>query len=87
MIVVHGGAWAIPDALAQASVEGVKAAALAGSAVLKTGGTALDAVERAVRAMEDDPVFDAGQCVFDSVQVFVQTDLKHSFFRRDIFMK
>ncbi|XP_066536060.1 isoaspartyl peptidase/L-asparaginase [Hoplias malabaricus] len=60
VIVVHGGAWAIPDALAEASVAGVKAAALAGIGVLKRGGRALDAVEDAVRKMEDDSVFDAG---------------------------
>ena len=29
VLVVHGGAWAIPDVLAEASVEGVKAAARA----------------------------------------------------------
>ncbi|XP_072534518.1 isoaspartyl peptidase/L-asparaginase [Salminus brasiliensis] len=60
VIVVHGGAWAIPDAFAEASVAGVKAAAQAGSEVLKRGGSALDTVEVAVRTMEDDPVFDAG---------------------------
>ncbi|KAG9275590.1 isoaspartyl peptidase/L-asparaginase-like [Astyanax mexicanus] len=60
VMVVHGGAWAIPDAFAEASVAGVKAAARAGNAVLKIGGSALDAVEAAVRIMEDDPVFDAG---------------------------
>ncbi|XP_051503597.1 isoaspartyl peptidase/L-asparaginase [Myxocyprinus asiaticus] len=59
-IVVHGGAWAIPDALAEASVAGVKAVVRAGDAVLKNGGSALDAVEKAVSALEDDPVFDAG---------------------------
>lgn len=59
-LVVHGGAWAIPDVLAEASVDGVKAAAQAGSVVLKREGCALDAVEVAVRMMEDNPVFDAG---------------------------
>lgn len=59
-IVVHGGAWAIPDALAEASVDGVKYAARAGHSVLTNGGSALDAVEKAVRCLEDDPVFDAG---------------------------
>ncbi|XP_059930032.1 isoaspartyl peptidase/L-asparaginase isoform X2 [Gadus macrocephalus] len=60
VLVVHGGAWAIPDELADASVKGVKAAASEGYRVLGTGGSALDAVEKAVRAMEDNPVFDAG---------------------------
>ncbi|XP_041645924.1 isoaspartyl peptidase/L-asparaginase isoform X1 [Cheilinus undulatus] len=60
VIVVHGGAWAIPDELAKASVDGVKAAACEGYSVLKRGGSALDAVETAVRALEDNTVFNAG---------------------------
>ncbi|XP_028324296.1 isoaspartyl peptidase/L-asparaginase [Gouania willdenowi] len=60
VIVVHGGAWAIPDELAQASVDGVKSAACQGFSVLKGGGSALDAVEAAVRMMEDNTVFNAG---------------------------
>ncbi|XP_018604790.2 isoaspartyl peptidase/L-asparaginase [Scleropages formosus] len=60
-IVVHGGAWAVPDSLAEASVAGVKAAARDGFAILKIGGSALDAVELAERALEDDlAAFDAG---------------------------
>ncbi|XP_020488453.2 isoaspartyl peptidase/L-asparaginase isoform X1 [Labrus bergylta] len=60
VVVVHGGAWAIPDDLAKASVDGVKAAACEGHSVLKRGGSALDAVEAAVRALEDNTVFNAG---------------------------
>ncbi|KAK5908360.1 hypothetical protein CgunFtcFv8_016427 [Champsocephalus gunnari] len=60
VVVVHGGAWAIPEDLVKASVDGVKAAARQGSSVLKGGGSALDAVEAAVRAMEDNPAFNAG---------------------------
>uniref|UniRef100_A0A673FP69 Uncharacterized protein n=1 Tax=Sinocyclocheilus rhinocerous TaxID=307959 RepID=A0A673FP69_9TELE len=60
VIVVHGGVWAIPDMLAEASVAGVKNAAQAGNAILRNGGTATDAVEKAVRYLEDDPTFDAG---------------------------
>ncbi|KAI4812995.1 hypothetical protein KUCAC02_024351 [Chaenocephalus aceratus] len=60
VVVVHGGVWAIPEDLAKASVDGVKAAARQGSSVLKGGGSALDAVEAAVRAMEDNPAFNAG---------------------------
>ncbi|XP_057704950.1 isoaspartyl peptidase/L-asparaginase [Corythoichthys intestinalis] len=60
VIVVHGGAWAIPNDLAKASVDGVKAAACEGFAVLQKKGTALDAVESAVRALEDNAVFNAG---------------------------
>ncbi|XP_029925923.1 isoaspartyl peptidase/L-asparaginase [Myripristis murdjan] len=60
VIVVHGGAWAIPDEISQASIDGVKAAACEGFSLLKRGGSALDAVESAVRAMEDNAVFNAG---------------------------
>ncbi|KAL0964645.1 hypothetical protein UPYG_G00326950 [Umbra pygmaea] len=60
VIVVHGGAWAIPDEMAKASVDGVKSAATEGFLAMKTGASALDAVELAVRALEDNPVFDAG---------------------------
>lgn len=64
VIVVHGGAWAIPDDLAEASVRGVKAAARKGSSVLHTGGSAVDAVEAAVKALEDNSVFNAGELSF-----------------------
>lgn len=60
VIVVHGGAWSIPDHRAEALVNGVKAAARAGSSVLLGGGSSLDAVEAAVRALEDNSVFNAG---------------------------
>lgn len=35
VLVVHGGAWAIPDELAKASVDGVKTAAREAFSVLK----------------------------------------------------
>ncbi|XP_042358763.1 isoaspartyl peptidase/L-asparaginase [Plectropomus leopardus] len=60
VVVVHGGAWAIPDDLAEASVAGVKVAAREGFSVLKRGESAVDAVEAAVRALEDNTVFNAG---------------------------
>lgn len=60
-IIVHGGAWKIPAALTDKSLEGVRRAALAGYQVLSQGGSALDAVEAAVCVLENDPVFDAGK--------------------------
>ena len=60
VIVVHGGAWAIPEPLTDASVAGCEAAAQAGWDVLQRGGSARDAVEAATRVLEDDPAFDAG---------------------------
>ena len=59
-IIVHGGAGANP-AEAGDFRQGMRDAALAGWRVLADGGAALDAVERAVRALEDDPRFNAGR--------------------------
>ena len=59
-IIVHGGAGADPSQ-SPAFRQGVRAAALAGWRVLAAGGSALDAVEGAVRALEDDPRFNAGR--------------------------
>ena len=60
VIVIHGGAWSIPDSLEPASREGVKNAAKTGYQVLVSGGSALDVVTEAVKVLEDDPAFDAG---------------------------
>jgi beta-aspartyl-peptidase (threonine type) len=57
---VHGGAWRIAEETHADHIAGTRAAAQAGWRVLCNGGSALDAVEIAVSAMEDDPVFDAG---------------------------
>ncbi len=59
-LIVHGGAWDIPDDAVDACKEGCRRALEAGWAILSRGGTALDAVEAAIVALEDAPVFDAG---------------------------
>jgi beta-aspartyl-peptidase (threonine type) len=59
-IIVHGGAGPIKDNSLAARLEGCKAAALAGWAILQQGGAALDAVEAAVVGLEDNPLFNAG---------------------------
>ena len=59
-VIVHGGAWSIPDHLADASRAGVRLAASRAYRILQDGGSAVDAVEEAVRILEDDPAFDAG---------------------------
>ena len=61
VIVVHGGAWFIPPAQREAFITGCRQAALAGWACLSGGASALDAVEAAVRVLEDDPTFNAGR--------------------------
>ena len=60
-IIVHGGAGNIPSERYDLVQEGCKEAAAAGWEILATGGTALDAVEAAVRVMEDNPAFNAGR--------------------------
>jgi len=59
-LIVHGGAWDIPDEAALACKSGCHNALEAGWAILSRGGSALDAVEAAIVCLEDDPVFDAG---------------------------
>jgi beta-aspartyl-peptidase (threonine type) len=73
-LVVHGGAYDIPTETHQAHVEGCRRAAEAGWAVLARGGPALDAVEAAVRVMEDDPTFDAGYGSFLNAAGEVELD-------------
>lgn len=60
VVVVHGGAWSVPDELAKTVVNGVKIAALDGFSVLERGGSALDSVEAVVKNLEDNVAFDAG---------------------------
>lgn len=60
VIVVHGGAWDIPDNQVEENIAGVEEAVHRGWSILEKGGTALDAVVAAVNSMEDNPIFDAG---------------------------
>ncbi len=74
VLVVHGGAWAIPDDMVEAHLNGVRNAMAAGWRVLERGGPALDAVEEAVVVMEDDETFDAGRGSFLNRDGRVQLD-------------
>lgn len=74
VLVVHGGAWAIPNEMVAAHVEGVKHALETGWRVLSRGGTALDAVEEAIAVLEDDDTFDAGKGSFLTRDGRVQLD-------------
>ncbi len=65
-LALHGGAGTIPRHSLDATQEAAYRAALAhardlGYALLAGGGSALDAVETAVRALEDCPLFNAGR--------------------------
>lgn len=74
VMVAHGGAWGIPDDMVEAHVCGVSIAATKGWRVLADGGSALDAVEAAIAAMEDDETFDAGRGSFLNSDGRVQMD-------------
>jgi L-asparaginase / beta-aspartyl-peptidase len=74
VLVIHGGAWAIPDDMVGAHLNGVKNAIAAGWDVLSQAGCALDAVEQAVVVMEDDETFDAGHGAFLNREGRVQLD-------------
>lgn len=71
-LAIHGGAGVLPKGSLTPEQErayrrGLDAALTAGSAVLAKGGSSLDAVEAAVRVLEDDPNFNAGRgAVFDA---------------------
>src|SRR5580693_9847099 len=59
-LIVHGGAWDIPDDAVEACQTGCQRALTAGWTILTGGGSALDAIEAAIVVLENDPVFDAG---------------------------
>jgi L-asparaginase / beta-aspartyl-peptidase len=74
VLVVHGGAWAIPDDMVQAHRQGIAVALTAGYSLLEKGASSVDAVEAAVAAMEDDEAFDAGRGSFLTSDGRVQLD-------------
>jgi beta-aspartyl-peptidase (threonine type) len=73
-LIVHGGAWDIPDDQVDAHINGCRCACEAGWRLLREGASALDAVEAAVRVMEDDPTFDAGRGSFLNAAGQVELD-------------
>ncbi len=65
-IVIHGGAGTIErNSMTAANEEahraGLEQAAKAGYEILEKGGASLDAVEAAIRQLEDNPLFNAGK--------------------------
>lgn len=64
-LAIHGGAGVIskdlPEEEKRVYYAGLEKALTAGKEVLAGGGTALDAVERVVLILEDDPKFNAGK--------------------------
>jgi len=74
VLLIHGGAWAMPDEAVAAHENGIRNALAAGWAALHRGGSAVDAVEAAVTVMEDDDTFDAGRGSFLTRDGRVQLD-------------
>lgn len=74
ILIVHGGAWAIPDDMQEAHEQGVFDALQTGYALLERGASAVDAVEAAVTRLEDDVTFDAGRGSFLTRDGRVQLD-------------
>jgi beta-aspartyl-peptidase (threonine type) len=63
-LIVHGGAWSIPEGMERDHVRGVKRTVGTVYPQLLNGMSALDAVEAAVKILEEDPTFDAGRGAF-----------------------
>ena len=74
VLLVHGGAWAMPEESRAAHLAGVQNALAAGYALLAKGAGAVDAVEAAVAVLEDDETFDAGRGSFLTREGTVQLD-------------
>lgn len=64
-IVLHGGAGTDPSKMTKAEIAAVESslskALTIGVEELDKGGTSLDAVEKVIRFLEDDPLFNAGK--------------------------
>jgi L-asparaginase / beta-aspartyl-peptidase len=73
-LIVHGGAWDIPDDAIEACKAGCLRALHAGWAVLTNGGHALDAIEASITVLEDDPVYDAGYGSHLNLDGYVECD-------------
>ncbi len=78
-LAIHGGAGTLPRAEMSGDMErlyreGLGEALGAGFSVLESGGTALDAVTRAVVLLEDDPLFNAGHGAVFTLDGHIELD-------------
>ncbi|MEM7032209.1 MAG: isoaspartyl peptidase/L-asparaginase family protein [Chloroflexota bacterium] len=73
-IMAHGGAWDWEDDLDAEKKAGLEEAVAKGYALLKSGRSALEAVEATVISLEDNPVFDAGTGGYLNQDGVVQLD-------------
>ena len=66
VLVIHGGAgWisrgSVSDSMENAYIKTLESALIKGRAVIKEGGSSLDAVQLAIQHLEDSPLFNAGK--------------------------
>jgi len=78
-LAIHGGAGTLPAqelraTRQQALREGLAAALAAGQRVLAADGSALDAIEAAVIALEDDPAFNAARGAVLTAEATIELD-------------
>lgn len=75
LLIVHGGAWAMPDEVCEAHLTGVrKAVASVYPKLLDGSFSAVEAVEAAIRVLEEDGTFDAGRGSFLNAEGQVEMD-------------
>jgi L-asparaginase / beta-aspartyl-peptidase len=63
-LIIHGGAWNIPEEMEEHHLEGIRNALIKGKSLLEKGCSSLDVVEKVVNILEEDPTFDAGRGSF-----------------------
>src|SRR5436305_9166576 len=73
-LIVHGGAGVYPPEQMSPAQEGCREALLVGWRILQSNGSALDAVEVAVRALEDNPRFNAGTGSYLTTEGHIEMD-------------
>jgi beta-aspartyl-peptidase (threonine type) len=73
-ILVHGGAGDVQPSVVHSHVEGCRVAASEAARVLQGGGSALNAAQRAVEILEDDPRFNAGTGACLNVEGLIELD-------------
>jgi L-asparaginase / beta-aspartyl-peptidase len=73
-LIIHGGAWDIPDEAVDTCKQGCHEALGEGWKILASGGSALDAVEACIIVLENAPVFDAGFGSHLNIQGKVECD-------------
>lgn len=63
VVVVHAGAGHIPKDRVELSTAGLREATRKGYAILKSGGSAMDAVVETVALLENNPSYNAGSTI------------------------